>query len=495
MSSASPTDAPRRRRRQPLRRRLTFGLVVLVVVVLFGAGLATTLAVRSFLLQQLDRELTSTAASIAATTPFDPTGLRDGTVVVETDASGQLVAPAVLIGRPGDKDQDADDPLAPPGAPSNGSRTLSDQDAIALAGARSQPSSVDLPSLGAYRVLQVSSDSGDTLTVGLPLGQLNETLGHLLVVEGLTLAAAALIVALGGGWLVRRDLLPLDRVAQTARDVAALPLSSGTPTLNERIPDAAPGTEIGDVSVALNDMFDHLGTSLEERAETERQLRQFVADASHELRTPLTSIKGYAELYRRTDTDPSGRDNAISRIESEANRMGTLVDDLLLLARLDQGRPLLHEPVDVSRIAAEASSDISVSAPDHPISVGLPDEPVFVVGDEGRLRQVLTNLLANAVQHTPAHTAISVSVVPEAATVQLVVADSGPGIDADFQPHAFERFTRADESRTRASGGSGLGLSIVAAVVEALDGNVKLVSQTGGTEVRVELPRSASPEA
>ena len=493
--STSPTQArPRQRRRQPLRRRLTFGLVVLVVIVLVVAGLVMTLAVRSFLLQQLDRELASTAAGIVTNQAFDPTGLRDGTVVVATDLSGQLVRPAVLIGRPGDDDQDSDDPLGTPGPPTNGNRMLSDQDVMALVAASPTPSTVDLPTLGAYRVFQVSKNNGDTVTVGLPLGQLNETLGHLLIVEGVTLAVAALVVALGGGWLIRRDLLPLDRVAQTARDVAALPLSSGTPTLDERVPDAAPGTEIGDVSLALNDMLDHLGTSLEERAETERQLRQFVADASHELRTPLTSIKGYAELYRRTDTDPRGRDNAINRIESEANRMGSLVDDLLLLARLDQGRPLLHEPVDVSRIAAEASSDISVSAPDHPISVDLPDEPVFVLGDEGRLRQVMTNLLANAVQHTPAHTSISVSVIPDAAGVTLVVADSGPGIAPDFQPHAFERFSRADESRNRSSGGSGLGLSIVAAVVEALEGEVQLASGAGGTEVRVRLPRSDPPE-
>ncbi len=494
MSSIAPTEAPQRRR-QPLRRRLTFGLVVLVVVVLVGAGLAMTLAVRSFLLQQLDRELESTAAGMATNDSFDPTGLRDGTVLVETDASGRIVRPAVLVGRPGDSDQDSDDPQGAAGQASNGSQMISDEDVVGLVSGRSHPSSVDLPLLGAYRVVTISHSNGNTLTIGLPLGQLNETLGHLLIVEGLTLAAAALVVAVGGGWLIRRDLLPLDRVAQTARDVAALPLSSGTPTLDERVPDAAPGTEIGDVAVALNDMLEHLGTSLEERAETERQLRQFVADASHELRTPLTSIKGYAELYRRGDNDSAGRQNAMSRIESEANRMGTLVDDLLLLARLDQGRPLLHEPVDLSLLTAEAASDIAVSAPDHPITVDLPDEPVFVVGDEGRLRQVLTNLLANAVQHTPVGTAIRASIVPEATTVSLIVADEGPGIDAEFQRHAFERFSRADESRNRASGGSGLGLSIVSAVVEALDGKVELMSQTDGTEVRVELPRSSAPEA
>ncbi len=495
MSSSPAVGFTRRRRRQPLRRRLTFGLVLLVVVVLLAAGLAMTLAVRSFLVRQLDRELTATASGIAANAAFDPTGLRDGTVVVETDSSGRLRHAPVLIGRPGDGDQDQDDHSGSgSGASSPPSNDISSDDLATLSGGGDRPRTVDLPNLGTYRVLTVTEASGDSLTVGLPLGSVNETLGRLLLIEGLTLAAAAIVVAVGGGWLIRHDLLPLDRVAQTARDVAALPLKSGTPNLDERVPDAIPGTEIGDVAVALNEMLDHLDSSLEERAETERQLRQFVADASHELRTPLTSIKGYAELLRRPDADVAGRENAAGRIESEANRMGILVDDLLLLARLDQGRPLLHQPVDISLLAAEAASDISVSSADHKVTVDLPGVPVFAFGDEGRLRQVLANLLANAVQHTPVGSAVDVSVRALPDWVELRVSDNGPGISQQFQPHAFERFTRADGSRNRASGGSGLGLSIVAAVVQALSGTVELNSGPQGTSVTVQLPIASDPK-
>jgi two-component system OmpR family sensor kinase len=368
---------------------------------------------------------------------------------------------------------------------------LSDSDLTELASSASSPTTTELSNIGSYRVVQVTDGSGHHLTVGLPLDQLNETLGRLLLIEGLTLAGAALVVAIGGGWLIRYELLPLDRVSKTARHVASLPLGSGTPTLEERVPDPAPGTEIGDVAEAMNEMLDHLAASLETRAETERQLRQFVADASHELRTPLASIRGYSELYRRGEMDSQGRSNAIGRIESEATRMSALVDDLLLLARLDQGRPLLHEPVDLSRITAEACADLAVMHPNHPVSVDLPGTPAYVVGDEGRLRQVLVNLLSNAVQHTPEHTPIEVGVHVGSGRVQLQVTDSGPGIDPLFQPHAFERFSRADESRARASGGSGLGLSIVSAVVQALQGTVALDSRPGYTRFVVDLPASS----
>jgi two-component system OmpR family sensor kinase len=314
-------------------------------------------------------------------------------------------------------------------------------------------------------------------------------LTRLLLIEALTLAAAALAVGLGGGWLVRRELLPLDRLARTAREVASLPLTRGSQRLEQRVPAEAPGTEIGDVTEAFNDMLDHLDLSLEERAETERQLRQLVADASHELRTPLTSIKGYAELYRRRDVSEDDRQVALRRIEAEADRMQTLVEDLLLLARLDQGRPLLEDDVDVCVLVAEICHDFSLTAHGHPISVDLPEGPAIVVGDEGRLRQVVSNLLANAVQHTPASTPIEVSVAKQTDSVLLTVTDQGPGMPSDFQPHAFDRFSRADVSRTRASGGSGLGLAIVAAVVAAHGGKVQLTSSSSGTAVAVTLRR------
>jgi two-component system OmpR family sensor kinase len=223
-------------------------------------------------------------------------------------------------------------------------------------------------------------------------------------------------------------------------------------------------------------------------------LRQFIADASHELRTPLVSIRGYAELYRRSDADAAQRATAMARIESEAKRMGVLVDDLLLLARLDQGRPLQREPVDLTRLAAESSADVRVTAPRHRLVLELPPEPVYVVGDEDRLRQVLVNLLANATRHTPEGTPVTVRVAAAADEGVLSVVDEGPGIPESLQPRVFERFTRAEESRTRATGGAGLGLSIVAAVVGALDGDVAVDSRPGHTAVTVRLPLAAVPD-
>lgn len=479
-------------RRQPLRTRLIVGLVVLVIVVLAAAALTMTFAVRSYLTQQLDRELQRTASELTAMPTFNPTGLRDGTIITEARPDGTWVRTPVLIGHPGDADSDDEGLGDDLNHGHDGTHELDDSDVGPLATPSSEPRTVELPSLGSYRVVSVTDEAGNVLTIGLPTEQVTETLARVLLIAGLTLAAAALVVAVGGGWLIRRELLPLARVAQTARHVASLPLSTGNPRLDERVPDLTPGTEVGDLTVALNEMLDHVDNSFEQRAETERQLRQFVADASHELRTPLASIRGYAELFTRPDADPDARKRSMIRIQAEAVRMGVLVDDLLLLARLDQGRPLLHDSIDLCRLAAEACSDIAVTAAaDHPISIQLPDHPVVVSGDGGRLRQVLTNLLANAIQHTPAGTPVEVTVQEAADHVLLSVSDHGPGIPADFQVHAFERFTRSDESRARKFGGSGLGLSIVAAVVEAHGGSVRLNSDAKGTRVEVTLPSAS----
>lgn len=446
-----------------------------------------TLAVRSFLYQQIDRELGNTALSLAAQSPPSYAGLRGGTVIIETDEKGNLVRSPVVVQGRGDYDHDTDDN---PSSQKDG--TLTSDDIASLVESSGSAATLSLDHLGKYRALEIDSSLGKHLVVALPLTQVDETLGRLLLIEGLALAGAVLVVAIGGGWLIRHDLLPLDRVAKTAKRVATLPLGAGTPNLDERVPAVAPGTEIGDVSEAMNEMLDHMQASLEVRAETEHQLRQFVADASHELRTPLASIRGYSELYRRHDVDEAGRQNAMGRIESEAGRMGTLVDDLLLLARLDQGRPLEHRSVDLVRLAAEASTDMSVTHPHHPVSVDLPSTPITVLGDEDRLRQVLANLLSNAVQHTPQGTHVRVAVRGLGTRVQLEVADDGPGVDPDFLPHVFERFTRADESRARASGGSGLGLSIVAAVASALGGIVTVDSRPGQTTFLVDLPAEPS---
>jgi two-component system OmpR family sensor kinase len=265
-----------------------------------------------------------------------------------------------------------------------------------------------------------------------------------------------------------------------------------------RVPDVDtdPRTEVGQVGAALNRMLGHVSSALQIRQASEARMRRFVADASHELRTPLASIRGYAELTRhRGDELPPEVTHALRRVESEAVRMTGLVEDLLLLARLDesaQAASLQHTAVDLSAVAVDCVSDAHLLAPGHLWRLDLPDEPVTVVGDPARLRQVLTNLLANARVHTPAGTTVTVTLVPGADGVTLEVDDDGPGIPADLLPEVFDRFTRADSSRSRAAGSTGLGLSIVASVVEAHAGRVEVTSVPGRTRFRVLLPTTAS---
>jgi two-component system OmpR family sensor kinase len=249
---------------------------------------------------------------------------------------------------------------------------------------------------------------------------------------------------------------------------------------------------VGQLSAAFNQMLGHVQTALEEREGSEARLRRFVADASHELRTPLAGIRSYAELARRsTDVVPDEVSHALGRVESEALRMGLLVDDLLLLARLDSGRPLEQEDVDLSRLVIEVTNDARVAGPDHRWSLDLPDEPLVVRGDEHRLHQVVANLLSNARIHTPAGTSVVVRLSrdqPAGHNVLLCVIDDGPGIPAELQATVFERFVRADDSRSRANGSTGLGLAIAHAVVKAHGGSLTLTSDPGGTRFRICLP-------
>ena len=294
--------------------------------------------------------------------------------------------------------------------------------------------------------------------------------------------------------VVRRQLRPLREVAATAHAVSELPLASGAIALEERVPAHLTDerTEVGQVGSALNAMLDHVGSSLEARHRSEQQVRQFVADASHELRTPLTTIAGYTELARSRPDDRAAADTALAKVEEESGRMTALVEDLLLLARLDSGRPLASEPVDLTRLLVEAVSDARVLAPDHHWRLSLPESSVEVVGDEPRLHQVVTNLLTNARKYTPAGTTVTVSAHPGG----FAVHDDGPGFPPDLVDKAFERFARGDAARTRAGdgpkvgGGYGLGLSLVEAIVTAHGGRVHLRSVPGDTTVTVELPRS-----
>ena len=375
-----------------------------------------------------------------------------------------------------------------------------------------------LESAGGQYELTVVSDqsSGGTYVTGLSRAGLEDTLGDVALVEAVVFGAVLLLAGVLGTLWVRLSLRPLRRVAATAAQVAELPLESGEVQLPAGVPDTDPETETGQVGLAFNRMLGHVQTALKRRAASEARLRRFAADASHELRTPLAAIRGYAELALLHPGDsPEPVTHALSRVLSESTRMSVLVDDLLLLARLDAGRPLSREPVDVSRLAIDATSDARVARPDHRWVLELPDDPAVVSGDEHRLHQVLGNLLSNAGRHTPEGTTVTVTVsaelpagepasgqdslrhgaIPAQPRVVLTVTDDGPGIPPDLLPDLFERFTRADTSRSHASdpASTGLGLAIVDAVVAALGGAVLVTSRPGMTRFTIVLTRLIEP--
>jgi two-component system, OmpR family, sensor kinase len=306
------------------------------------------------------------------------------------------------------------------------------------------------------------------------------------VIWELLLGLLGVLIAWGLGLvLVRRTLSPLRDVAAVAQEVTNLQLDRGSVGETVRVPERLTDekTEVGQVGASLNSLLGHVEQALDARHKSELQVRQFVADASHELRTPLTTIRGYAELAgRKPDVLPT----SMAKVSEEAERMSSLVDDLLLLARLDSGRPLASEPVDLSRLVVGAVDDARVVDASRTWALSLPAEPVVVDGDEQRLHQVVTNLLANARRHTPAGTLVTAGLALSNGHVDLTVHDTGPGTPADV--NVFERFTRGDSSRTRGSGGVGLGLSLVAAIVAAHGGDVSVKSKPGDTTFTVSLP-------
>ncbi len=333
-----------------------------------------------------------------------------------------------------------------------------------------------------------------TYVVGLPTAPKDQTIAQMVVLAVSGVGAGVLLVGGLGTWLVRRNLAPLRRVAATATQVSQLPLHTGQVALAERVPVQYTdrSTEVGQVGAAFNEMLDHVNDALNVRHQSEQRVRQFVADASHELRTPLASIKGYAELSRREpEPVPAAVNHAMDRIESEAARMSALVEDLLLLARLDAGRPLDRTSVDLSRLVVDAVSDAHAAAPDHTWSLDLPAEPIEVTGDRARLHQIVANLLANARTHTPAGTSVTTSVRAEGGAVRISVHDDGPGVPESLRANVFERFARGDDARSRAGGSTGLGLSIVSAVTKAHGGRVELDSRPGDTTFSLVLPGTA----
>ncbi|HVU90997.1 MAG TPA: HAMP domain-containing sensor histidine kinase [Jatrophihabitans sp.] len=337
---------------------------------------------------------------------------------------------------------------------------------------------------------QPLADGSGSMAVAISLHSVDQTVGRLRTITLVTAAIVLTALIAVAVVAVRIGLRPLRAVERTAARIAGGDLS-------QRVPPGPPGTEVGRLAGAVNDMLAQIEANFAARAHGEETLRQFVADASHELRTPLTTVRGYAELVRRGALpDEQSAEHAMRRIEAEATRMSRLVDDLLLLAYLDQQRPLHRAPVDLRQLVGEAVADARARDPQRPIDATLPGRAVVVDGDADRLRQVLGNVLGNALTHTPPGTPVRVGLAERDAEVELTVADDGPGLAPEQASRVFERFYRADPGRSRARGGSGLGLAIVAAVVAASGGRVACASAPGaGTTITVTLPRADVPAA
>ncbi|MEU0370762.1 HAMP domain-containing sensor histidine kinase [Streptomyces sp. NPDC006283] len=503
-----------------LRTRLVVSAVLLIAVVGAVIGTVTTIAFRTHLYRQLDSELRAVAARAAG-----PQVRNDGEPPGDMPRRGPLDfvtgggAPVGTVGALVEADGEVEVAVAstqeePDGpAPTEQSLEAAQREALASVARDGGPHTVELPGRGGYRVEYAEGVRGSFL-VGVPTREVEDTLGTLVVVEVSVTGAALVAAGFAGAGMVGMALRPLRRVAATATRVSELQLHSGEVALHERVPEAEadPRTEVGQVGAALNRMLGHVGSALAARQESETRVRQFVADASHELRTPLASIRGYAELTRRgRERHTAGPDtrHALGRIEAEATRMTGLVEDLLLLARLDAGRPLSQESTDLSRLVVDAVADARAAGPGHVWRLELPPEPATVRGDGPRLHQVLVNLLANARTHTPPGTTVTARVRPAppdhrsgpdmpAGTpvgVVLEVEDNGPGVPGELLPHIFERFARGDASRSRQAGSTGLGLAIVHAVVAAHEGAVSVRSRPGRTVFSVALPpaRPAAP--
>ncbi len=467
-------------RSRSLRTRLVATLLLLLAVATAVVALVTVLTLRGFLIGRLDGDLRVSSRVLArvdsAGNPLplpnlgDRPGLRPPDSLSAVLRHGQVVS-AWVYTRDG-----AVQPVSPMEFPD-----------LTTVVVDHPPVSADLGSLGVYRLEALPGPDGNVIITGLSERQVQDTVARLVTTELIVAAVTLLGAGLAGAVLVRRELRPLERVAATARRVSTLPLDRGEVSLVERVPAADPRTEVGQVGAALNHMLDHVGAALEARQDSETRLRQFVADASHELRTPLAAIRGYAELSRRGEL-PADAEYALVRISAQSERMTTLVEDLLLLARLDAGRPLERREVDLTRLVVDAVSDAHAAGPGHRWQLALPEEPVTVPGDASRLAQVLANLLANARAHTPPGTAVTVALALEADGARLDVVDDGPGIPPELLPHVFERFARGSSSRSRANGSSGLGLAIVHAVVAAHGGSVSVSSVPGRTAFTVHLP-------
>jgi two-component system, OmpR family, sensor kinase len=465
-----------------LRARLLVGLGA-VAVVLVGVAVAVTRASQAYLVEQVDARLPAGSdaesepghgdAAGGPTRPFSPYwfGTVDGDVVTTVRSP----------------DLGADDSGAEGGSAPVPDVDAADARAAADGGDPYFTVGSDDPGVR-YRVRATAGGDGRIDLVATSLEDVDAAVARLVTVEVVATAAVLGLLGLVAFWVLRLGVRPLKAMTRTATAIAG-------GDLGHRVPPAPARTEAGELGAALNAMLARIEGSFAVRQASEDRLRRFVADASHELRTPVTTIRGYAELHRQGALDdPDDLAQAMRRTEAEAQRMTALVDDMLLLARLDRGRPLDRRPVDLGVLAIDAAGDARATAPTRAVRAST-QEGVVVEGDEDRLRQVLANLVGNALMHTPPTATISVAARAEEGGAVLEVRDDGPGMPADQAAHAFERFYRGDPGRARARGGSGLGLAIVQAIAVAHGGRASLVTAPGeGTTVRVELPRAPAPE-
>ena len=515
-------------RRRSLAGRLSRALAACVALALIVMVAASTLVMRSWMLGNMDSELHR--LSERAGEHLDVEDAPDDEVDADDDSDNDSDEGARAVPQSGGRVPRPGGPVVPGGPKgpgfggsgiaegtlqyvsedgqaagavvSNFSVTYLNEPALAILAAvptDGAPHTVRLKGLGTFRATSQVVD-GKTVLVGVQMDRVDDVVLMLVAVEvGLSLVVAIAAGFAGRAW-VRRELRPLGVVRAAAADIASRDLADDAEELTRVGEEATSGpVEVADVAGALNSMIDAVEDGMERRARSEAKLRQFVADASHELRTPLASVQGYAQLARR-DIDEASRTQALERISSEGARMASLVEEMLMLARLDGDRALKRENIDVIPLILDALSDAHVVAPDHAWELGEAAD-VQVLGDEAALRQILTNLLANARVHTPAGTRVIVSLTrapqgaepakgaPASSMVTLRVADDGPGIPAEIRDRVFDRFVRGDSSRTRdGRGSSGLGMSIVESLARAMGGSVRLVDSEKGTVIDVTLP-------
>ncbi|GAA3748121.1 HAMP domain-containing sensor histidine kinase [Leifsonia bigeumensis] len=467
-----------------LRSRLVWGIVALLAILSIVIGAVSVLVLRQALTARLDSQLDSAMHRVETFLPrYQMTDPDRAPGIGDAQGAGTLgliVRDGVILG-PQYFDENAR------------LQTLTAGQQRSLVGIRSAaPVTIDLGGmLGSYRVVTARTVFGDQLIVGLPMREVDATTWQLTGIVGVVALAGLGVAGLVGTLFVRFALRPLAGVVATATRVSELTLDRGEVALAERVPDADTdsSTEVGRVGAALNRMLEHVAAALSARQASENRVRQFVADASHELRTPLASIRGYSELTRRGGHAlPKDITTALSRIESESVRMTALVEELLLLARLDEGSELRAEPVALVPLVADAVSDARVSSPDHDWVLQGDDQEAVVTGDPARLQQSVSNLLANARIHTPKGTTVTTTVAHRGGQVVVTVADDGPGVPPELLPNLFERFVRGDGSRSRVAGSTGLGLAIARAIVEAHGGSIEVTSEPGDTRFSIALP-------